>query len=104
MVNESHALDREELLEDTAPDQAVVQPYADDADDDDAVTLQMDAPLDDGEWMVEVSHGERRTLSTEQLTAELASGALGPEVRVWRNGMRGWGAAAPQVELAAEAA
>ena len=101
MLNEPHTLDREELLEDTAPDQAVVQPYSDDADNDDAVTLQMDAPLDDGEWMVEVSRGERRTVSTEQLTAELASGALGPEVRVWRNGMPGWGAA--QMELTAEA-
>ena len=68
-----------------------VGPYSDAADDeDDVVTLQMDAPLDDDEWMVQTSALERRCLSTEQLAAARMSGALPPTTRVWRNGMRAW--------------
>jgi hypothetical protein len=72
-------------------EEIAVGPYSDDADDeDDVVTLQMDAPLDDGEWMLQTSAHERRRLSTEQLSAERASGALPLSTRVWRNGMRAW--------------
>ncbi|MEO8182077.1 MAG: hypothetical protein ABI895_24850 [Deltaproteobacteria bacterium] len=71
-------------------DDIAIGPYSDDADDeDDVVTLQMDTPLDDGEWMLQTSAYERRRLSTEQLSAERASG-LPLSTRVWRNGMRAW--------------
>jgi hypothetical protein len=72
-------------------EEIAVGPYSDDADDeDDVVTLQMDTPLDDGEWMLQTSAYERRRLSTEQLSAERASGELPLSTRVWRNGMRAW--------------
>jgi hypothetical protein len=72
-------------------EEIAVGPYSDDADDeDDVVTLQMDAPLDEGEWMVQTSALERRRLSTEQLSVERRSGALPGATRVWRNGMHAW--------------
>ena len=72
-------------------DEIAVGPYTDDGDDDDdVVTLQMDAPLDDGEWMLQTGAHDRRRLSTAQLAAERDAGTLPPTARVWRNGMGAW--------------
>lgn len=60
------------------------------AEDDDAVTQMMDAPLGDTDWMVQVTPRDRRTMSTEQLMIELQSAALGEQTLVWRGGMDAW--------------
>jgi hypothetical protein len=65
-----------------------VSPYA---DEDDAVTQLMDAPLGDQEWMVQITPLDRRMMSTEQLLAELATGTLVKrDMLVWRTGMSDW--------------
>src|SRR3954469_4189025 len=78
----------EELLTELEGQEAqLVRPYA---EDDDAVTQLMDAPLGDQEWMVQVTALDRRMMSTDALLAELQSGRLSSKSLVWRGGMDDW--------------
>ena len=78
----------EELLTELEGQEAqLVRPYA---EDDDAVTQLMDAPLGDQEWMVQVTALDRRMMSTDQLLAELRAGKLSNRTLVWRGGMDDW--------------
>lgn len=78
----------EELLTELEGQEAqLVRPYA---EDDDAVTQLMDAPLGDQEWMVQVTALDRRMMSTDQVLAELRSGKLSNRTLVWRGGMNDW--------------
>jgi hypothetical protein len=75
-----------------------VGPYA---EEDDAVTQLMDAPLGDQEWMVQVTPHDRRMMTTEQLTSELATGHLVQrDTLVWRTGMSDWAPISRIEELA----
>jgi hypothetical protein len=65
-----------------------VGPYS---DEDDAVTQLMDAPLGEQEWMVQITPLDRRMMSTDQISAELATGNLvNGDMLVWRHGMSDW--------------
>src|SRR3954469_2255049 len=78
----------EELLTELEGQEAqLVRPYA---EDDDAVTQLMDAPLGEQEWMVQVTALDRRMMSTEALTSELMAGRLTTQTLVWRVGMDDW--------------
>jgi hypothetical protein len=78
----------EELLTELEGQEAqLVRPYA---EDDDAVTQLMDAPLGDQEWMVQVTALDRRMMSTDQVLAELRAGKLSNRTLVWRGGMDDW--------------
>ena len=78
----------EELLTELEGQEAqLVRPYA---EDDDAVTQLMDAPLGDQEWMVQVTALDRRMMSTDQVLAELRTGKLSNRTLVWRGGMDDW--------------
>jgi GYF domain 2 len=78
----------EELLTELEGQEAqLVRPYA---EDDDAVTQLMDAPLGDQEWMVQVTALDRRMMSTEQVLSELRAGKLSARTLVWRGGMDDW--------------
>src|SRR3954468_7449352 len=78
----------EELLTELEGQEAqLVRPYA---EDDDAVTQLMDAPLGDQEWMVQVTALDRRMMSTEQLMSDLRAGKLSQRTLVWRGGMDDW--------------
>jgi hypothetical protein len=70
------------------------------AEEDDAVTQLMDAPLGEQEWMVQITPHDRRMMSTEQLLSELATGNLvTPDLLVWRSGMGDWAAISTMPEL-----
>src|SRR5215475_5935947 len=78
----------EELLTELEGQEAqLVRPYA---EDDDAVTQLMDAPLGDQEWMVQVTALDRRMMSTDQVLAEIRAGRLSNRTLVWRGGMDDW--------------
>jgi len=78
----------EELLTELEGQEAqLVRPYA---EDDDAVTQLMDAPLGDQEWMVQVTALDRRMMSTDQVLSELRAGKLSNRTLVWRGGMDDW--------------
>jgi len=78
----------EELLTELEGQEArLVAPYA---EDDDAVTQLMDAPLGDQEWMVQVTALDRRMMSTDQLIVDLQAGRLSNKTLVWRGGMDDW--------------
>lgn len=78
----------EELLTELEGQEAqLVRPYA---EDDDAVTQLMDAPLGDQEWMVQVTALDRRMMSTDQVLSEFRAGKLSNRTLVWRGGMDDW--------------
>jgi len=78
----------EELLTELEGQEAqLVRPYA---EDDDAVTQLMDAPLGDQEWMVQVTALDRRMMATDQVLSELRAGKLSNRTLVWRGGMDDW--------------
>jgi hypothetical protein len=78
----------EELLTELEGQEAqLVRPYA---EDDDAVTQLMDAPLGDQEWMVQVTALDRRMMSSEQVMSDLRAGKLSQRTLVWRGGMDDW--------------
>lgn len=89
MTNSNNDIEElEELLTELEGQEAqLVRPYA---EDDDAVTQLMDAPLGDQEWMVQVTALDRRMMSTPQLFTELQSGKLSNKTLVWRGGMDDW--------------
>src|ERR1044071_1101036 len=61
------------------------------AEEDDAVTQLMDAPLGEQEWMGQITPQDRRMMSTDQLLAELLTGHLVTrDMLVWRSGMGDW--------------
>jgi predicted Zn finger-like uncharacterized protein len=43
-----------------------------------------------GEWLVNASEGDERSMSTAQLAAEYARGALSNDTYVWKDGMSDW--------------
>src|SRR5687768_6871532 len=89
MTNRNNDIEElEELLTELEGQEAqLVRPYA---EDDDAVTQLMDAPLGDQEWMVQVTALDRRMMSMPQLLSELQSGKLSNRTLVWRGGMDDW--------------
>ncbi len=89
MTNSNNDIEElEELLTELEGQEAqLVRPYA---EEDDAVTQLMDAPLGDQEWMVQVTALDRRMMSTGQLLADLQVGKLNLRTLVWRGGMDDW--------------
>jgi hypothetical protein len=89
MTNSNNDIEElEELLTELEGQEAqLVTPYA---EDDDAVTQQMEAPLGDQEWMVQVTALDRRMMSMAQLMSELQVGKLSNNTLVWRGGMDDW--------------
>jgi hypothetical protein len=103
MTNSNNDIEElEELLTELEGQEArLVRPYA---EDDDAVTQLMDAPLGDQEWMVQVTALDRRMMSMPQLLSELQSGKLSNRTLVWRGGMDDWSPIAHIDELSQLAA
>ncbi len=100
MTNSNNDIEElEELLTELEGQEAqLVTPYA---EDDDAVTQLMDAPLGDQEWMVQVTALDRRMMSTAQLLSELQTGkVVSSKTLVWRGGMDDWMPVANVDELA----
>ena len=89
MTNSNNDIEElEELLTELEGQEAqIVTPYS---EEDDAVTRQMDAPLGDQDWMVQVTALDRRMMSTSQLLSELQSGKVNGRTLVWRGGMDDW--------------
>jgi hypothetical protein len=78
----------EELLTELEGQEAqIVTPYS---EEDDAVTRQMEAPLGDQDWMVQVTALDRRMMSTSQVLNELSLGKINQRTLVWRGGMDDW--------------
>lgn len=78
----------EELLTELEGQEArLVAPYT---EDDDAVTTVLEAPLNDQEWMVQVTPVDRRMMGTEQVVAEWRAGKISGKTLVWRTGMNDW--------------
>jgi hypothetical protein len=84
--NDIHEL--EELLTELEGQEArLVTPYS---EDDDAVTTLIEAPLNDQEWMVQVTALDRRMMGTEQVVAEWRAGKINGKTLIWRTGMNDW--------------
>lgn len=84
--NDIHEL--EELLTELEGQEArLVTPYS---EDDDAVTTLIEAPLNDQEWMVQVTALDRRMMGTEQVVAEWRAGKISGKTLIWRTGMNDW--------------
>jgi len=67
---------------------------------DDAATQFRDTPPPDPDWIVQVSHFDRRVMSRQDLVEELERGSLPPsDTLVWRGGMLDWSPAALVDEL-----
>ncbi len=67
---------------------------------DDAATQFRDTMPPDPDWIVQVSHFDRRVMSRQRLVEELERGSLPPsDTLVWRGGMLDWCPAALVDEL-----
>jgi hypothetical protein len=89
MTNTNNDIEElEELLTELEGQEArLVTPYS---EDDDAVTTLLEAPLNDQEWMVQVTALDRRMMGTEQVVAEWRAGKINGKTLVWRTGMNDW--------------
>jgi uncharacterized protein DUF4339 len=89
MTNTNNDIEElEELLTELEGQEArLVTPYS---EDDDAVTTIIEAPLNDQEWMVQVTALDRRMMGTEQVVAEWRAGKISGKTLVWRTGMTDW--------------
>lgn len=89
MTNRNNDIEElEELLTELEGQEAqIITPYS---EEDDAVTRQMDAPLGDQDWMVQVTALDRRMMSNSQLLSELQAGKVNARTLVWRGGMDDW--------------
>jgi hypothetical protein len=87
----------EELLTELEGQEArLVTPYS---EEDDAVTTQLEAPLNDQEWMVQVTALDRRMMNTELVVAEWRAGKISGKTLVWRSGMNDWTSIGSVAEL-----
>jgi hypothetical protein len=88
----------EELLTELEQEGALVAaPYS---EEDDVVTQLMEAPLDDQQWLVQITALDRRMLTSDQLLSELRIGQLvNEQTLVWRGGMDEWVPIAQVAEL-----
>lgn len=75
------------LTELEGQDAQMVAPYS---EDEDAVTQLMEAPLEDQQWMVQLTALDRRMMAKEQLIEELTAGNIDGKTLVWRGGMDDW--------------